>query len=746
MDFLAKDNGITLREHSLNVYKQVSEILDISGIENIELINICKICALVHDCGKTASVFQQYCLSKEGDKFPRHNEIGFALLRVMIDASFGLYSDSRKWYDLICYSVLFHHETYNIKCNLSELYNNEELKKISKYYNELFEHVGLSSVIRFKNDFDVENEDEFFIGDVKAFKFINDENNKRSLRKLRDFEVIFNIIRYSDLLVSSNMPHNDKRFSYHTTNKEMIFPSYFDRARWDEQCEKADEAFAKNFAILEATMGWGKTLSGINYLLHSDKKGFWVCPDNALCRATYNNICRTLKECGIEDLKVSLLLSGSWEGCDIVNADIIVTNIDTYVNGVFRNSRKIISYEALFCNCIFDEYHEYAFHDNPLLPRFISIIKARECFKGIKTLFLSGTIINKGYIDTENIITANKLELDKIKKVNIHFLDREAFNAMNDFDNSFIINTRIKSCQDLYNIKHMNYCYHSEFDDEDSKNIIQNIMKHNGKNGDEHKCSVSSTSVYSRGYDLSHTQCFLINPSPLTPEQAGGRLNRWDISTISDMYIIIDDNHNDTMIHGESWAKYYLPYLNFLKERTDGKTVSFYDLKMYRKEFFENESTHSFQKMIKDNMKKGLELLVQIEFCKGAIICEKEGDVSHIKDSVDVRGKTSNRFFIVQRSDKEFGVTSGVINLPCYRFGGDDTFANLRNNPYIIDNIIRYFSINPDIIKKYDDIKNIKRWKPHNLFKYLLYKAKSSETPFPILCDYTYNSEIGFRN
>ena len=49
------------------------------------------------------------------------------------------------------------------------------------------------------------------------------------------------------------------------------------------------------------------------------------------------------------------------------------------------------------------------------------------------------------------------------------------------------------------------------------------------------------------------------------------------------------------------------------------------------------------------------------------------------------------------------------------------------------------------IAEKYG-IKNIKQWKDKNLFKYLLDKAKSSETPFPILCDFTYNSEIGFRN
>ena len=62
MDFLAKDNGVTLREHSIDVYNKVCEMLVISGVEDIEIANICKICALVHDCGKTAKVFQKYIL------------------------------------------------------------------------------------------------------------------------------------------------------------------------------------------------------------------------------------------------------------------------------------------------------------------------------------------------------------------------------------------------------------------------------------------------------------------------------------------------------------------------------------------------------------------------------------------------------------------------------------------------------------------------------------------------------------
>ena len=41
-------------------------------------------------------------------------------------------------------------------------------------------------------------------------------------------------------------------------------------------------------------------------------------------------------------------------------------------------------------------------------------------------------------------------------------------------------------------------------------------------------------------------------------------------------------------------------------------------------------------------------------------------------------------------------------------------------------------------------IKNLKQWKDRNLFNYLIKKAKCSDTPFPILCNYEYTRKKGF--
>ena len=60
MKFLAKDNGITLKEHTINVIKQVEQILFNAGIVDETIINLGKIAAAVHDCGKTSYYFQAF--------------------------------------------------------------------------------------------------------------------------------------------------------------------------------------------------------------------------------------------------------------------------------------------------------------------------------------------------------------------------------------------------------------------------------------------------------------------------------------------------------------------------------------------------------------------------------------------------------------------------------------------------------------------------------------------------------------
>lgn len=751
MEYLGKSNGTTLREHSIEVSKLSEFLLKESGITDEKLINITKVSALLHDIGKTASFFQKNIGNQEDlKKYPRHNEIGFALLKVLIDYDYGFYND-RKWSELIQYITLYHHTPFNINSYLNEYFNNNQLNEISDYFNNLLSEHGLSEIVHLKKDVDIDD-DDILIGNTKTFDFIRSKEglNKENIDRLKYFEIIFNIVRYADLIVSGEYNFNQCRPNPDVTYNNLTTPSYFDKERWNEQCDIAKQAYFNNMTIVDATMGWGKTICGVMYLLHSNKKGFWVCPDNTLAQATCNNIKNDLAEIGENNIKVSLILGGKWEENNIEDADIIVTNIDSYVNGIFRNSRKTMSYEALFSNTIFDEYHEYITYDNPIIVRFKTIIEARKLMNNVKTLLLSGTAVNKGYVDVDNVIIADKTGLDKKRKMDINFVEKKDLpNLYKKLEDYFTINTRIKKAQENYDTYNMNYCFHSLFDEKDLTRIIDEIYKHNGKKAMEKPCNVSTTSVYSRGLNLSHKACSLINPMLFMIEQAFGRTgHRWNPEIIAEMYPTISDDPKDTAIYKSFkkyktenvWDKFYKPFLLHIKKEFNGKTISAYDLKQFREQYA--EETKLYKKLFLFNARKGLEELCQIEFSKGSPITEKKDDIQHIKDKIDVRGNSLNRFFTIKKDDDT--MTEPMI-LSYYNFDNNyNDFSSILHTR-IIDEVIRYFEKNDKERKRYG-LQPMKRYKGKEikLFNILIDKAKSSEFPFPILCDFICNSNKGF--
>lgn len=751
MEYLGKSNGTTLREHSIEVSKLSEFLLKESGITDEKLINITKVSALLHDIGKTASFFQKNIGNQEDlKKYPRHNEIGFALLKVLIDYDYGFYND-RKWSELIQYITLYHHTPFNINSYLNEYFNNNQLNEISDYFNNLLSEHGLSEIVHLKKDVDIDD-DDILIGNTKTFDFIRSKEglNKENIDRLKYFEIIFNIVRYADLIVSGEYNFNQCRPNPDVTYNNLTMPSYFDKERWNEQCDIAKQAYINNMTIVDATMGWGKTICGVMYLLHSNKKGFWVCPDNTLAQATCNNIKNDLAEIGENNIKVSLVLGGKWEENNIEDADIIVTNIDSYVNGIFRNSRKTMSYEALFSNTIFDEYHEYITYDNPIIVRFKTIIEARKLMNNVKTLLLSGTAVNKGYIDVDNVIIADKTGLDKKRKMDINFVEKKDLpNLYKILEDYFTINTRIKAAQENYDTYNMNYCFHSLFDEKDLTRIIDEIYKHNGKKAMEKPCNVSTTSVYSRGLNLSHKACSLINPMLFMIEQAFGRTgHRWNPEIIAEMYPTISDDPKDTAIYKSFkkyktenvWDKFYKPFLLHIKKEFNGKIISAYDFKQFREQYA--EETKLYKKLFLFNARKGLEELCQIEFSKGSPITEKKDDIQHIKDKIDVRGNSLNRFFIFKKDDDT--MTEPMI-LSYYNFDNNYNDFSFILHTRIIDEVIRYFEKNDKERERYG-LQPMKRYKGKEikLFNILIDKAKSSEFPFPILCDFICDSNKGF--
>ena len=766
VEFLGKDTGMSLREHSIAVCDMAVRIMEYAGINDSRLITAVKIAALSHDIGKCFSKFQYYLKNEDNEQSedsPRHNEISYGLLEYLGGSNFNIENDE-DLRDAVLYSVLFHHTPYaKGSYSLSSLFTPKEMSEICEYYNAIYSDYGVDSYICLDINSTELSFGDIEIGNIKTLDFISDRNNQhlRNKKKLSYFELIFNVVRYADEIVSSGSEFNLQRYNHTIDDTKMTFPEKWNLLKWNEQIEKSNELYENNFSMFEAVPGYGKTICGIRYLLKSPNIGCWVCPDNSLSMATYRNIMNTLRLCGLtdSDIRVSLIINGKNYGCDYRDSDIIVMNIDTYLNGIFRNSRKHLSFEALFANTIFDEYHEY-FCDSPIYPLFTAIMSVRRSMRNIKTMVMSGTAINHiGFIKAKEgeFISAGHNGDNERKKVRLHYISYdEALDKMKNDSNFFTIVPNVETTQKLCEGNYTDICFHALFDDESASRIQDKLFVHNGFYHTADPCNVSATSILSRGFDLSFNACYLINPSILTIEQSIGRICRWDTSETGDLYIVESNKVEHKRIYLERdamdkpkynryplWDRVYKPYIDLLKSKVpEGTSVSVAELKNIRKEYMAN---NSISEMTTYYTPRAFSKLRMIEMRNGKAIIPDSDNDTFISDKPDVRGLIKNRFFKVQVKSEPLGTFSGPIAIPSSKFG-DEYNALVDDN--IIKSIKDYFAHNVTEFNKYFNngkVSNLNRWKGKNFIRALLDKAVSEDTPFPLLRKYEYTHELGFK-
>ena len=775
-DFLlAKSDGTTLKQHTIDVVNSTKDCL--RGKVSDKILKIAMVAAAIHDCGKTMPSFQEYIKLNDDERSakdnaydgPRHSEVGYAFLYYMLDKEKSVIIRDPKELECVMCTTLYHHSlSNNDEIKFNEIYNDAAyLNKIADYYNAIFKECKIDDLICFKNNItdDILSEQMLSL-DININLLNNFRGDFERIEFLKIYEIVFTVVRYVDLVLSQGKTINEERYNNIVTDEDFIIPSFFDAKRWEDQCDAANKCFNNDGpSILSATMGWGKTICGANFLLKSNKRGYWICPDNALAISTYNSLIDVLRNCGLSHQRIALLYSGNWQAnnwggdkVSIDDVDIIVTNIDTYVNGIIRNSRKDITYEALFSNSIFDEFHEYALMDSPLLMRFLTCLNARNEIKnGGKTLLLSGTAFKKGFvnINDENVINKG-YEMESNKKININFITPEEYKKIYlTVKNSVHVCTSIKNCQTNYDDGNVDICFHALYDDEDLNEISNNIIYHNGKNALEiDNTTVTSTSIISRGMDISYQNAFLINPTPFMVEQITGRLNRWNIERVSNLYIIINDREagiyrfnkkNKKYTNNNVWDKMYKPYLQKLKNEYNKREISISELKDFRKRNFDEIY---LTKLVQTNKIESLKTYIEMKFTKGSYIDNNRSKTKVTKDGVDVRGESYNRFFIFYK-DKENEKYTGPINIQEHHFNESDIhngYNNIKSKEMVFDNIKRYFERNQHLLEVYNiTLDKLSKMKNETMFEWLLNKAKSSDTPFPLLSDYSYDKKIGVK-
>lgn len=127
-EFLAKSNGKTLREHSLEVYNKAMEICREGGLgENEESRIVVAITALLHDIGKATSCYQKWLTNgdtSEVDETPRHNDVGAAIITAILSKNENA--------GVISEAVRRHHYSWDMNGSwtLGDILKEDEMKDI----------------------------------------------------------------------------------------------------------------------------------------------------------------------------------------------------------------------------------------------------------------------------------------------------------------------------------------------------------------------------------------------------------------------------------------------------------------------------------------------------------------------------------------------------------------------------------------------------------------------------------------
>ena len=736
-NILAKSDNTTLIQHSFNVAKVAHEIVN-NLTNDKDIIASTVIAALFHDIGKCVNGFQKHLKDSEFSDYIPHNILSASIIHRYIGIANCI--NDNKFFNCIIRGVLYHHPTNFKKLGIdtindwkfTEVISNDDDKLIKSFIDcfiEKYIDYNLSIKVNKKqllNDSDII--DSYFVdGDDKDVIFF----------------IISNIIKFADFVVSSGVDKNEYINGSYPYNINFIKPTHYDD-RFDTQMDYADKCSNYRLSIFEAQTGFGKTMMGIKYLLNNGKKGYWVCPRNTIAETLYTNITKELKMLGLDDkVSVALLLTNKWIYGDN-KSDIIVTNIDNFARPSIKADSNTYSYNMLYCNCIFDEYHEYV-DDQALMALFNIIIKSRFKCCNSKTLLLSATpILNftNSFKDDENF-KHFKYEYEPIllKKYRFYCGDNLELQCLKNKNWLVSVNT-INRAQEIYMNGYVDNIIHANFAESDLSEKMKTLSNEHSK--DAPMCSSwVATNIISTGIDRSFGNIMISWPTPERTIQAMGRCNRWnECENIPILFIfrdstdIVEKCGVDAFTDSAFATKYYNYLTSIFK---NGDVITFKDIYNARNDFYEQEKS-SFEKLFKDTLNKSKNNLKKLSY----EYTNKNDDDDQIKYISNKNGlrkdDTTFSFFfkVIDDATNEF-ITEPMV--------GDNRKIKMNiisqdtSIDYIYKSIKRYGGTSYFKNKKHLD--NIYKKGRINFWNTILNKALCSETPLLITNNYYYNKNIG---
>lgn len=724
---IAKSNPqISIHDHSKLVAKFSEKILNNISDKHIieDWSNTIKYAALLHDIGKLTTQFQLVLLGKrKSTKYKyTHNEIGWAFLSQYLSPNFP-----NK--DIILNIVHWHHGIYskqNSSNDLSILGGLEE-QSLSNMLNYLEEIVGVHNVCE---PLDTPETSPSFYPEIKK-----DNISANELQLCR------NIVISADRLSSTKGNIDDLVDQY--LNREIKDITigggiYKESDRFKTQKAISEECLGSKISIPKAPAGFGKTVLGLLWALSQKRKALWVLPRNSISYSLYESVLKELKNLGLENISVQLILSGEIKNNNddskgLYEADLIITNIDNFLSPDFKNSVMDSSGLLLGCSVIFDEFHELV-TESALMSLFVLIMKSRFLLTNSKTLLLSATPIkidflwNYGRPNEINILPNLKehYKAPHNKKYLIKVL--KSLPDINNNQNTLVIKNTINSAQEQMKTGRYGCLIHSNFTEDHKRDKIKHIIKNYGKKSElnKNKENIISTHVIQASMDISFSKLYENVLSPETSLQRIGRINRWgNLDDGCEINIIRSDSpsQSETMIGRVLYNNdLSLLWYNFIGNE-DGKLLTLDEIYVLYNKFSEiNE--RAIKRFVAKRYSSSLKRLYDIYPIRFKETNLKKGGVNKL------RQVNNQIYYTVENSSGDW---VGPFNKPIYSSFDDDfkeegksilkrmietmkVIMQSKNTPFDYSDIINK--------AKYQTITNIRNKSLSNLTPYISYNMK----------------------
>ena len=750
-----------------------------------EFLKMLGISLALHDIGKCNNNFQKFLkgknnkLSDDGlEKFVSdkkdkkenytHNIYSWAYFISRLT------NTSTQNYNAISSSILFHHVVYDKHKNVNSIdvlssLTDDELETFDNFYLYIRKYIKDNFRISY-DEFEIQTDlgesnyrntaQESLFGNINERFPIQDilRDGMKSLMRA--------IVILSDRMVSSGIYDCDKIINNDTDYfKEILsnitkcgeildndfYKCGYDNERLKKQENILNDISGNNHTVISASAGFGKTLIGLLWILYKRKnRAIWVAPRNIICDGTYNAIIKELSKLKQDKVKVALfyrnqIIASNYNANNdtIMEADILVTNIDNLIGRHIKNDMSTYLYGMYNSDIIFDEFHEFLMEE-PLFPTFIRLMYARAYFTNSKSLLLSATPMNldcfnfsdkiKYYKNTEVLYGDTKVNV-KVNELN------DISDLKVDDNDSFVITNTVKEAQNCYRFIGNSVLIHSHYTDNDKAKIIDSIYKTHDKDSKlTDRNIVIGTGIIGVGLDVSAHSVYEFPNMPEKTIQTccgrSGRFDEFDTHTVN-YYMCI--NKNDKGAKRFINQTYYKELCDLWVEeikKYDNMVITKNELYDIYYNFYRN-NRKIVNEYYKQCFNKGSEPLFFF-YPEKSSKKKNDNDKKYIKNGLTFRGFGNNVFITARYNNSDEWCDSISINYDD-NLSRDKVFNTNKIRDFIVGNSDDRFEYpNKGQLKKIYDISSANDY-TYDKLKNVAYR---SDRPIP-LCNWRYSNKIG---